>query len=41
LGFSWITSRSKHPKQSEEAQEDFKKTANWNDQLDPWAYCLG
>jgi transposase len=28
LGFSWITSRSKHPKQSEEAQEDFKKSAN-------------
>ncbi len=28
LGFSWITSRSKHPKQSEEAQEDFKKNAN-------------
>jgi transposase len=28
LGFSWITSLSKHPKQSEEAQEDFKKTAN-------------
>ena len=28
LGFSWITSRSKHPKQSEEAQEDFKKRAN-------------
>ena len=26
-GFSWITSRSKHPKQSEEAQEAFKKTA--------------
>ncbi|TEW53788.1 winged helix-turn-helix domain-containing protein [Psychromonas sp. RZ22] len=25
LGFSWITSRSKHPKQSIEAQEDFKK----------------
>jgi len=25
LGFSWITSRSKHPKQSPEAQEDFKK----------------
>jgi transposase len=25
LGFSWITSRSKHPKQSEEVQEDFKK----------------
>ena len=28
LGFSWITSRSKHPKQSEEIQEEFKKTAN-------------
>jgi transposase len=28
LGFSWITSRSKHPKQSEEAQKDFKKNAN-------------
>ncbi|UAL41447.1 IS630 family transposase [Shewanella inventionis] len=26
LGFSWITSRSKHPKQSDEAQETFKKT---------------
>jgi len=25
LNFSWITSRSRHPKQSEEAQEDFKK----------------
>lgn len=25
LGFSWITSRSKHPKQSEQAQEEFKK----------------
>lgn len=25
LNFSWITSRSKHPKQSEEAQEAFKK----------------
>ncbi|MBB1368777.1 winged helix-turn-helix domain-containing protein [Pseudoalteromonas sp. SR44-5] len=25
LGFSWITSRSKHPKQSEESQEAFKK----------------
>jgi transposase len=24
-GFSWISSRSKHPKQSEEAQERFKK----------------
>ncbi|WP_261873529.1 IS630 family transposase [Vibrio rarus] len=25
LGFSWITSRSKHPKQSKQTQEDFKK----------------
>jgi transposase len=25
LNLSWITSRSKHPKQSEEAQEKFKK----------------
>ncbi|WP_404936157.1 helix-turn-helix domain-containing protein, partial [Pseudoalteromonas sp. SR41-6] len=24
-GFSWITSRSKHPKQSKESQEAFKK----------------
>ena len=31
LGFSWITSRSKHPKQSIEAQEDFKKIPNKND----------
>jgi transposase len=28
LNITWTTSRSKHPKQSEEAQEDFKKTAN-------------
>ena len=28
LGFSWITSRSRHPKQSQEAQDEFKKTAN-------------
>jgi transposase len=28
LGFSWITSRSKHPKQSQAAQDEFKKTAN-------------
>lgn len=28
LGITWTTSRSKHPKQSEEAQEDFKKTAH-------------
>ncbi|GAC03752.1 hypothetical protein GAGA_0889 [Paraglaciecola agarilytica NO2] len=25
LNFSWITSRSKHPKQSQEAQDEFKK----------------
>ena len=31
LGFSWITSRSKHPKQSKRAQEDFKKIPNRND----------
>jgi transposase len=28
LGFSWITSRSKHPKQTQTAQDEFKKTAN-------------
>ena len=31
LGFSWITSRSKHPKQSQEAQDVFKKVCNGND----------
>ncbi|MEG3756278.1 winged helix-turn-helix domain-containing protein, partial [Psychromonas arctica] len=31
LGFSWITSRTKHPKQSPGAQEDFKKIPNKND----------
>jgi len=31
LGFSWITSRSRHPKQSDSAQEDFKKIQNRND----------
>jgi len=35
LGFSWITSRSRHPKQSEEIQEDFKKIRNENDPHDP------
>lgn len=25
MGFSWITSRSKHPKQSLKIQDDFKK----------------
>ena len=28
LNITWTTSRSKHPEQSEEAQENFKKTAN-------------
>lgn len=28
LGFSWITSRSRHPKQSREVQESFKNTVN-------------
>jgi transposase len=28
LNITWTTSSSKHPKQSEEAQENFKKTAN-------------
>ena len=31
LGFSWITSRSKHPKQSQESQEAFKKVSSGND----------
>ena len=31
LGFSWITTRSKHPKQSDEAQEAFKKVSLGND----------
>ena len=35
LGFSWITSRSRHPKQSAEIQEDFKKIRNGNDPYDP------
>ncbi|HAS6350281.1 TPA: winged helix-turn-helix domain-containing protein, partial [Vibrio vulnificus] len=25
MGFSWITSRSKHPRQSQQIQDDFKK----------------
>ncbi|WP_376708513.1 helix-turn-helix domain-containing protein [Shewanella surugensis] len=28
MGFSWITSRSKHPKQSIDAQEAFKQIPN-------------
>jgi len=35
LGFSWITSRSKHPKQSDKIQEDFKKIRKGNDPDDP------
>ena len=31
LGFSWITTRSKHPKQSQEAQDAFKKVSFGND----------
>jgi len=31
LNLSWITTRSKHPKQSIEAQEAFKKIQNRND----------
>jgi transposase len=35
IGFSWITSRSRHPKQSDEVQEAFKKIRNANDPDDP------
>ena len=38
LGFSWITSRSRHPKQSDKIQEDFKKIRNENDPDDPVEY---
>ncbi|GIU20028.1 hypothetical protein TUM4636_33690 [Shewanella glacialipiscicola] len=31
LGFSWITTRSRHPKQSEAVQEAFKKLPNGSD----------
>ncbi|WP_412105050.1 helix-turn-helix domain-containing protein [Vibrio natriegens] len=31
MGFSWITSRSKHPKQPQQTQDDFKKIQNRND----------
>ena len=31
LGFSWITSRSRHPKQLQESQEAFKKLPDGND----------
>jgi len=35
LNLSWITSRSKHPKQSVEAQEAFKKVSSVNDPTHP------
>ena len=35
LGFSWITSRSRHPKQSDEVQEAFKKILSGHDPYDP------
>ena len=35
LNFSWITSRSCHPKQSQEIQDDFKKIQNDIDQQAP------
>ena len=35
LGFSWITSRSKHPKQSQKAQDVFKKLSTGNDPSHP------
>jgi len=35
LNFSWITSRSRHPKQSQEIQDDFKKIQNDIDQQAP------
>ncbi|HAS6168858.1 TPA: winged helix-turn-helix domain-containing protein, partial [Vibrio vulnificus] len=28
MGFYWITSRSKHPRQSQQIQDDFKKIQN-------------
>ena len=31
IGLSWITTRSKHPKQSQQAQNDFKKISNRDD----------
>jgi transposase len=38
LGFSWITSRARHPKQSDTVQEVFKKIRNGNDPYDPLEY---
>jgi len=36
--FSWITSRSRHLKQSDAVQEAFKKIINVNDPYDPLEY---
>ncbi len=36
LNFSWITSRSKHPKQSIEMQDAFKKLSTGNDHSHTW-----
>lgn len=41
LGFSWITSRSKHPKQSQEAQDAFKKLPSGNDPSHPGSPSAG
>ena len=35
LGFSWITSRSKHPQQSQAKQDAFKKVSPVNDPSHP------
>ena len=35
IGFSWITSRSRHPKQAPQAQEAFKKLPAGNDPSHP------
>lgn len=35
LGFSWITSRSRHPKQSQKNQDAFKKLPTGNDPSHP------
>lgn len=37
LNFSWITSRSRHPKQDEGVQTFFKKLSNGNDPSHPLA----
>ncbi|MFT6920773.1 MAG: hypothetical protein ACJA2G_003426 [Cognaticolwellia sp.] len=40
LGFSWITSRSRHPKQSDEVQEAFKKFEMEMILTIPWNFSL-